>query len=551
MRVPRPAELQICQKRECFSQTVVTSAVLAVTEVHFNHRIEIGCGNTVEIKMVARSWAVRCGNRVAARECAMNASAVAHSGFDSPTVRVLALLEATRVTGVARNVVEHATRARQGVGGVRIETTLALIRRGPQAAARTDLLRRHAMAAGVRFEVLVERYRYDRRILASLRRLFEAERPTIVETHHVKSHLLVALSGLWRQSQWVAFHHGYTQTDLKVRTYNQVDRWSLGCAAHVVTTNEAFAATIASRGVARDRITVLHNGVEIEPADPAAVSKLRRRLGLAAHERVVLAVGRLSREKGQGYLVRAAAAWRHRARLVIVGDGPDRRRLERLAARLGVGGQIIFAGMTSTVADFYALADVFVLPSLSEGSPNVLLEAMASGTPAVATRVGGVPEIARDGVTALLGEPKDPDFLARSVLALLDDRGLAERLAAAARASARDRFTHERRVARLCSLYGRLVGTPSAAAEPCVIGRREPQTRGSAMTADALPPSADDQIDPPWALMIRRAIARLRPVPPRHSSNVVSESAASFAGSSIPAPIAIQDAGRASSSPRT
>jgi glycosyltransferase involved in cell wall biosynthesis len=295
-----------------------------------------------------------------------------------------------------------------------------------------------------------------------LRHLVDARRPHIIETHHVKSHCLVALSGLWRRHTWVAFHHGYTQTDLKVRAYNHVDRWSLRRAAHVVTTNEPFGEQLVERGVDAARITVLHNGVRQVTAAEPAVHALRQALGLRRSQPVVLAIGRLSREKGQCHLIRAAALWRGGARLVIVGDGPDRASLEGLARDLGLGDTVIFAGLTQHVAPFYALADVFVLPSLSEGSPNVLLEAMASGLPVVATRVGGVPEIAADGTTALLGPAKDPAFIARAVDRLLADRDLASRLGAAARRTVLSRHTPERRAATLSRLYSTLAGGPAA-----------------------------------------------------------------------------------------
>jgi glycosyltransferase involved in cell wall biosynthesis len=238
--------------------------------------------------------------------------------------------------------------------------------------------------------------------------------------------------------------------------YNHVDRWSLRRAAHVVTTSEPFAATLAARGVAPGRITVLHNGVRELGTDPAAVALLRRSLGIAPSERVVLAVGRLSHEKGQAHLIRAAARWLAGARLVIVGDGHDRAMLEELAASLGLGSRVIFAGLSHNVAPYYALADVFVLPSLSEGSPNALLEAMASGLPIVATSVGGVPEIVFDEVTALLGAARDPQFLARAVDRLLGDDALARRLGRAAREVALKRYTPEGRAAVLGGLYAAL-----------------------------------------------------------------------------------------------
>ena len=372
-------------------------------------------------------------------------------------IRVLAVLEATRVTGVARNVVEYARLARSEAGGVPVSVTAVLVRRGAGPEWRADVLRDHAVAAGVPVDTLAERRRYDQQAVRALRSLIDAHDPHLIETHHIKSHCFVALSGAWRERPWVAFHHGYTQTDLKVRAYNQVDRWSLRRAAHVVTTNEPFAAALGRRGVHPGRITVLHNGVRPAYADPSAVALLRRSLGLTDRERVVLAVGRLSREKGQAYLVRAAAAWQGRARLVIVGDGPDRPMLERLA-RCSPPGQVIFVGMSSNVAPFYRMADVFVLPSLSEGSPNVLLEAMACGLPIAATRVGGVPEIATHQVSALLGPPRDPEFLGDAVNTLLDNPVLCTRLGAAARETALNRHTPEQRAATLSRLYSTLLG---------------------------------------------------------------------------------------------
>ncbi len=372
-------------------------------------------------------------------------------------LKVMALIEATRLTGVARNVLEYARVSATGAGGVDVAMALALIRRGPEGAWRTDPLREHAAAAAVPVEVLVERHRYDQQIVEHLRRLVHAHHPHIIETHHVKSHCLVALSGLWRYYTWVAFHHGYTQTDAKVLAYNHVDRWSLRHAAHVVTTSEPFIQTLASRGVPASRITVLHSAVREMPQTPAAIAGARSALGLRDGERVVLAVGRLSREKGHAHLIRAAAAWKNGARLVIIGDGPERPVLERLARDLGVGARVLLPGMTNDIAPFYGAADVFVLPSLSEGSPNVLLEAMSCGLPIVATRVGGVPEIAEDGVTAILGPPKDPWFLARSVDRLFADPELGKRLGVAAQGTVLSRHTPEQRAATLSRLYAALV----------------------------------------------------------------------------------------------
>jgi glycosyltransferase involved in cell wall biosynthesis len=385
-------------------------------------------------------------------------------------LKVLALMEATRVTGVARNVLEFATIARTGAGGLQIVFSFAIIRRGRPHSRPPDGLIAAVSAAGIPLDVIFERHRYDARLLLALRRLVDAHQPDIVETHHVKSHCLVALSGIARRYPWVAFHHGYTQTDPIVRAQNQMDRWSLRHAGHVVTTNHRFKRMLESRGVRRGAITVLHNAVRGTRASAEDAAALRARLGLAPGERVVLAVGRLSYEKGHEHLIRAAAAWRDRARVVIAGDGPDRPRIERLACEVGCRDTVILAGLTPHIAPFYAIADVFVLPSLTEGSPNALLEAMAAGLPIVATAVGGVPEIAADDVNALLVAPRDPEGLAQAVNSLLGNRERCERLGTMARLTVSSEYTPERRAAALANVYRTLLT----------------YDRGSATTAAAL-----------------------------------------------------------------
>src|SRR6266852_6782237 len=132
---------------------------------------------------------------------------------------------------------------------------------------------------------------------------------------------------------------------------------------------------------------------------------------------MILAVGRLSKEKAQIVLLRAFKNLSEthgeiNARLVIVGDGPEREPLEAAAASLGLSDRVVFTGQVNNVQVYFAAADVLVNPSHSEGSPYVLLEAMAAGLPIVATAVGGVPEMVENNETALLVPASDPCALA-------------------------------------------------------------------------------------------------------------------------------------------
>jgi glycosyltransferase involved in cell wall biosynthesis len=384
------------------------------------------------------------------------------------TIRLLSVMEATTVTGPAKNLLGFAGRARsreftEALGLPRVELTIATFRRGGDGAAGSDgspnAFVSAARAAGVEVLLIPESFRFDPRALAGLRRAIEQHAPDIVQTHSVKSHFLLRLSGLGRRRPWVAFHHGYTAPDAKMRLYNQLDRWSLPAAARVVTVCGPFAEQLARTGVRREKISVLHNSV----VRPAAVLEddvraLKLRLGVGEGERIILAVGRLSREKGHAELVEALEDLRRLApelslRLVLVGDGPERARLEEQARARGVAGRVVFAGHNEDVRPFYALANVLALPSHSEGSPNVLLEAMAAGVPVVSTAVGGVPEIVSHEESALLVSPHDAQALAAALARMLTDEPLARDLAARASVLAADRFSPEAYARSILEIY--------------------------------------------------------------------------------------------------
>jgi glycosyltransferase involved in cell wall biosynthesis len=219
--------------------------------------------------------------------------------------------------------------------------------------------------------------------------------------------------------------------------------------------------------VRAERILVRHNS--IRPAEPAGTEEaeaLRARLGVAGGERVVLAVGRLSAEKAHADLLSAfrllpEAAPGVKAKLLIVGDGPERARLEAAAASHGLSGRVLFIGQVSDVRPYYAAADALALPSHTEGSPYVLLEAMAAGLPVVATSVGGVPEMVADGESALLVPARDPRAMAAALARVLTDGGLARALADNASALAATRFSPETYVRSLLGVYRQVIaGAP-------------------------------------------------------------------------------------------
>jgi glycosyltransferase involved in cell wall biosynthesis len=387
----------------------------------------------------------------------------------SRTIRVLAFMEANFVTGPAKNLIEFARRASQQKPGFpRAEICIATFVRGDVENKFVAEVRR----AGLELEVVRERFVFDPKVIPQIRALFAARQPDIVETHNVKSHFLARLTKMHGPYCWIAFQHGYTWIDLKDRAYNQLDRWSLRAAHQVVTVCRPFALALERTGVQRERISIQHNTVNpFTPASAERVLQLRRTLGVEPGALILFCAGRLSKEKGHLDLVHAVAQVRRkypdvRFHLVVAGEGPERNSIQELATTLGVRDLLSLCGYQPDLAPYYTMSDIMVLPSHTEGSPNVVLEAMAAGVPVVATGVGGVPDIAIHGETALIVEKGNPVALAGEIGRLLADASLRKELGAAAqrRASLYDPDVYCKSI---LNLYCRVLDSHSHFADSC------------------------------------------------------------------------------------
>jgi glycosyltransferase involved in cell wall biosynthesis len=165
----------------------------------------------------------------------------------------------------------------------------------------------------------------------------------------------------------------------------------------------------------------------------------------------VLIVGRLSQEKDHLTLLEAVRDLP--VHLLIVGEGPERGRIEEYLRATGKKSSVTMTGQVPSAEPYYGVADIAVLSSRSEGSPNALLEAMAAGVPVVATAVGGIPEIVTDEESALLVQPGDRQAMAAAIGRLLQEDGLAQRLTHKARQWIAERHSPEKRTARICGIY--------------------------------------------------------------------------------------------------
>lgn len=367
---------------------------------------------------------------------------------------MLALIEAASVTGPAKNLIGFARRARPAV-----ELTVVTYRRPSNEG---EALLPALAEASIPVAVIRESGTGDPRVVPQLAGLFRSHRPDIIQTHNTKSHFLMRLMRRARTCPWIAFHHGFTNRNRKDRAYNRISRWAMKDADRVVAVCGAFASDLRSAGVPESRISLRHNFV-LPFTAPAAesVAGLRMRLGIPDGAQVMLAVGRLSPEKGHADLLEALALVKQADpqadfRLVIAGEGAERANLERQRKTLGLDGLVLLPGQQTDVRPFYAMADLIVLPSHSEGSPNVLLEAMSAGLPIIATNAGGIVEIAADGETAMIVPTRNPRAFAAGIQRLRSNPDLARGLAARAQREAA-RFTPEAYVESMIGIYRAVV----------------------------------------------------------------------------------------------
>ncbi len=284
-----------------------------------------------------------------------------------------------------------------------------------------------------------------------LRRAIRAERPQVVHAHlswplacrhGVLAAWLARVPAVVGTAQLYLEPGSVGQTRLALRPLRRV----------IAVSREVKDRYQRELGYPSERLAVVRNGIRVPPSVRAADPARRAEMLRGGSDYLVLTPARLHPQKGHAYLL-AAAALVPEATFVLAGDGPLRGELEALAGELGIAGRCAFLGERADVADLLAAADLFVLPSLYEGLPLSVLEAMAARRPVVATAIGGTDEAVAHEETGLLVPPRDPPALAAAIRRLLHDPALADRLAAAGRQRVEREFSAESAARRVMEIY--------------------------------------------------------------------------------------------------
>ncbi len=238
--------------------------------------------------------------------------------------------------------------------------------------------------------------------------------------HGYKANLLGRIAARRRKIPVVAVARGWTGESFKVRLYERLDRFHLRWMDHVVCVSEAQAAKVRRAGVRAARMSVIYNAIDptrFHEPDARYRAKLLRYFR-QPRTHIIGAAGRLSPEKGFDVLVTAAEQvlrTHPSAGFVLFGEGPERARLQQQINAAGLNQTFILCGFRADLDRFLPHFDLLVLPSYTEGLPNVVLEAFAASVPVVATAVGGTPEVIEDGVSGYLVPPGNAEVMAERI----------------------------------------------------------------------------------------------------------------------------------------
>jgi glycosyltransferase involved in cell wall biosynthesis len=382
-------------------------------------------------------------------------------------LRVLTLVDGIGTHGggerLAQQIATHLDRSR-------FESTLCVTRWEylPDYEVAVDELRQ----ADVSLLGLERRSRLDLRPWRQLTAYMRQWGADILHSHKIGSNIWGALlTPRVPVPVFVAHEHTWSYQGKRYRRI--LDKYLIArrAAAFVAVSHEDRRRMIELEGIPESKTRFIPNGITTPPP-PDPDHDVRAELGIGPDQPLVGIVATLRPQKALDVLIRATPRLREtipEVRVLVVGgsggpEDPEEQRLRALARDLGLGETLIFLGNRSDVPDLLGAFDVAALCSDYEGSPLSVMEYMAAGKPVVATRVGGVPDLVRDGVTGLLVEPKDPDGLAAAMVSLLRDPARAEQMGRAGQELRCREFSIENTTRRVEALYRELYEAKSSRA---------------------------------------------------------------------------------------
>jgi glycosyltransferase involved in cell wall biosynthesis len=306
------------------------------------------------------------------------------------------------------------------------------------------------------------RPRWDKKAVANIQNFILSNGIEIVQSHGYKADFFALAASRQLRVKKIATCHPWTETSYSslARFYTWIDKTLLSRFDRIVAVSEPLKMEVLQRRISPERISVIENGIDLrrfQVNTPRA--ELCREFGLPAEQAIIGTIGRLVPEKGQHLLIEAAERLKDEfadAHFVIVGDGDLRGDLEQQVAAANLTGRFRFLGTSNRVPEILSVMDVFTLPSISEGLPMVILEAMAAKKPIIATKVGAIPEVLMHGEAGIV-IPPESEALANAISGLLRNPGEAQKMTASAYQRVLDGYSSEKMVREYVKIYDSLL----------------------------------------------------------------------------------------------
>jgi len=328
-------------------------------------------------------------------------------------------------------------------------------------------LSRKLESIGIPVYVLDEKKCNSFRLFLKVRRVLSKHRVQVLHTHRYKENLIGGVAALFSGVPYlVKTVHGLDESfsgikKIKANLYNFLDRWTTRFLFDKIIAVSSHMAERAEKELHAAPVACIHNGVDLQKIKVnKSKIEVKRNLGIEGNSPLIGTAGRLVPVKGLDFLLKAAKIMQKkfpRLKVLIIGEGPERKNLESAASKLGINSQLIFTGEREDVHDLIYAMDLFVLPSLSEGIPMVLLEALALEVPVVVSAVGGIPEVITHQFTGFLVSPKKEQALANACLHLLENKALANAVALKGKEIVKTKFSAEIMAQKVFRLYEVLV----------------------------------------------------------------------------------------------
>lgn len=301
---------------------------------------------------------------------------------------------------------------------------------------------------------------FDLKLVSLIRRYIKNNKVDIIHCHGYKSNFYGLLSAK-NKLPLVTTNHNWLTHHWKLKVYCFLDGLWMRYFDRIVAVSDGIKRDMLRYKIPEKKIMVIDNGIDVGRFNrKIATEDIKKEFGINGNIKVIGTIGSLKFEKGHVYLLRVARevikSFKD-VKFFIVGDGPLRKQLEDEAKNLGIEKNIIFTGLRNDVPELLSIMDIFVLPSIKEGLPMVLLEAMASKKPVVATKVGAIPKIINDNKSGILVEPQDIIGLKDVIINLIKDSGKAERLALEGYEKVKKDFSSERMCRKYLNLYSELI----------------------------------------------------------------------------------------------